>query len=334
MAAMEQILQVKKKAQTDLMKKNNVIGVGVGFKETKKQTTGDLSLVILVTNKLGASRLAGKDVIPEEIDGIATDVKAVGQIVIHKSRKDRWRPAPSGVSIGHEYITAGTFGAVVRDNATNKKLILSNNHVLANSNEARKKDAIVQPGPIDGGRVPQDLIAELERFVPIIFEKSESNCSIAKAAAGSANFIARLLGSKSRLTASRMDTTVNEVDAAVAIPWGDGIEDEILDIGLVAGVRDPELELAVKKSGRTTGLTKGKITMLNTMVQVGYGDGKFAIFDNQIITTDMSEAGDSGSLLVEADTNKAVGLLFAGSTEVTVYCPIQRVMELLEINFG
>ncbi len=334
MATIEQILEVKKRDQENLRKKMNVTGVGIGFKEAKNKTTGQLSLVVLVTKKLDPSQLPSQDLIPAEIDGIVTDVKAVGHIVIHKSRMDRWRPAPPGVSIGHEFITAGTFGAVVRDNATNKKLILSNNHVLANSNEARKKDAIVQPGPSDGGRAPQDLIAELERFVPIVFEKSDSSCSIAKSVAGSANFIARLLGSKSQLTANRMDTTLNEVDAAVAVPWGDSIEDEILDIGLVTGVREPELELPVKKSGRTTALTNGKITALNTMVQVGYGNGKSALFENQIVTTDMSQPGDSGSLLVEADTNKAVGLLFAGSDEVTIHCPIKRVMELLQINFG
>lgn len=334
MPAIEQILAVKNKTQAGLMKKKNVIGVGIGFKETKNQASGTLSLVILVTRKMDFSKLEAPDLIPAEIDGVPTDVKAVGRIVIHKFRTDRWRPAPPGVSIGQEFITAGTFGAVVRDNATNKKLILSNNHVLANSNEARKGDSIVQPGPADGGRAPQDLIAMLERFVPIVFEKSDSTCSIARSVAGSANFIARLLGSKSRLTASRMNTTLNEVDAAVASPWGDSIEDEILDIGLVTGVRDPELDLPVKKSGRTTGLTTGKITTLNTMVQVGYGDGKTALFENQIVTTDMSEPGDSGSLLVEADTNSAVGLLFAGSDKVTVHCPIRRVMELLAVNFG
>lgn len=335
MVSIEQISQATNKIQASLLKKKNVTGVGIGFKETNGKLTTELSLVVLVTEKMESSQLASKDLIPAAIEGITTDVKAVGRIVIHKLRTDRWRPAPPGVSIGHEYITAGTFGAVVRDNATNKKLILSNNHVLANSNDARNGDTIVQPGRVDGGNAPQDLIARLERFVPIVFETSNDNtCSIARGVAGIANFAARLLGSRSRLMTFRMDTTINEVDAAVAAPWGNSIEDEILEIGKVTGVRDIELEMPVKKSGRTTGLTKGKITTLNVKVQVGYGNGKTAWFENQIITTDMSEPGDSGSLLVHADTNEAVGLLFAGSDKVTVHCPIRRVMELLEINFG
>lgn len=335
MATMEQILGLKKREQTDLMKKKNVTGVGIGFKHTGGKSTGELSLVILVTKKMDRTQLENKDIIPPEIDNIKTDVKEVGRIVIHKSRKDRWRPAPPGVSIGHEYITAGTFGAVVLDNATNKKLILSNNHVLANSNSASIGDNIIQPGYADGGRSPQDRIASLERFVPIIFEKSDdTTCFIANGVAGIANTIARIMGSKSQLKAFRADQAPNEVDAAVATPWGDSIKDEILEIGFVTETTTPELDMPVKKSGRTTGLTTGTITELNALVQVGYGDGKTALFENQIITTDMSEPGDSGSLLVDAEANKAVGLLFAGSDEVTVHCPINRVLELLDIHIG
>jgi hypothetical protein len=335
MATIEQILEVKKKVQTDLMKKKNVNGIGIGFKETGGKKTGELSLVILVTRKIDRARLESKDIIPLEIDNVKTDVKEVGRIVIHKSRTDRWRPAPPGVSIGHYAITAGTFGAVVLDNTTNKKLILSNNHVLANSNDAEIGDNIIQPGYADGGRSPQDRIGNLERFITIIFEKSgDTTCSIANGVAGMTNAIARMLGSKSQLAAFRADPTPNEVDAAVATPWGDSIKDEILEIGFVTDITEPQLDMRVKKSGRTTGLTKGSITELNAMVQVEYGDGKTALFENQIITTNMSEPGDSGSLLVEAETNKAVGLLYAGSDEVTVHCPIQRVVELLDIHFG
>ena len=90
----------------------------------------------------------------------------------------------------------------------------------------------------------------------------------------------------------------------------------------------------VMVTSRGNYLTEGTITELNATVQVGYGGGKTALFENQIVTTNMSEPGDSGSLLVEAETNKAVGLLYAGSDEVTVHCPINRVLELLDIHFG
>lgn len=338
MTPIEQVLQVKKKVNWKLMKKMNVTGVGIGYKETEGKLTGEVGLVVLVKRKIALSQLASKDTVPKEIQGIYTDVKAVGDIMIHKSRTSRWRPAQPGVSIGHLYITAGTFGAVVRDATTNKRLILSNNHVLANSNDARKGDSVLQPGPADGGYAPQDRIADLERYIPIHFEgggDDDTICSIAKGAAGVANLISKILGSKSRLMPIRIEQAPNEVDAAVAKPISESvIKDEILDIGLVSGVREPELDLKVKKSGRTTSVTEGKITTLSATVKVGYGGGKEALFENQFLTNKMSSPGDSGSLLLEAETNRAVGLLYAGSEEITVYSPIMRVMELLDIKFG
>ena len=87
-----------------------------------------------------------------------------------------------GISIGHYSITAGTFGAVVRDAATNARLILSNNHVLANSNSGSKGDTILQPGRYDGGKDPQDRIAELERFVTINWKGGDGGGVVARSA--------------------------------------------------------------------------------------------------------------------------------------------------------
>jgi len=229
---------------------------------------------------------------------------------------------------------------VVRDVSSNTKLILSSNHILANWNNAQIGDAILHPSPIAGGIMPQDKIAELERFIYIYFEgdgdeNGEGICPIAKGVTGIANFIANILGSKSRLIPMRIDQTANEVDAAVAKPLNDDdITDIIPDIGVVNDACDPELGMKVKKWGRTTGITEGIIEALNVTIQIGFGGGRTAIFKNQIVTSKMSQPGDSACLLVESSTNKAVGLLLAGSEETTVYSPIKRVMELLNINFG
>ena len=65
------------------------------------------------------------------------------------------RPLRIGASIGHFKITAGTLGGFVRSRDDSTMLILSNNHVLANENKAKKGDAIIQPGPFDGGQDPR-----------------------------------------------------------------------------------------------------------------------------------------------------------------------------------
>jgi hypothetical protein len=73
---------------------------------------------------------------------------------------------------------------------------------------------------------------------------------------------------------------------------------------------------------------------LNVKIQIGFGGGTTAIFKNQIVTSNMSQPGDSACLLVESSVNKAMGLLLAGSDTVTIFSPIKRILELLNINFG
>ena len=92
------------------------------------------------------------------------------------------------------------------------------------------------------------------------------------------------------------------------------------------------LGMAVRKSGRTTGFTTGQITVLDTTVSVSYGVGRTANFEGQFVSGPMSQGGDSGSLLVAADSLKAVGLLFAGSNQATIFNPIQDVLNLLQIE--
>ena len=72
-----------------------------------------------------------------------------GDIKTDIDRTKYIRPAPGGVSIGHKDITAGTLGMLVQDKETGEILILSNNHILANSNDAKIGDRIMQPGPHD-----------------------------------------------------------------------------------------------------------------------------------------------------------------------------------------
>jgi hypothetical protein len=258
----------------------------------------------------------------------------VGELKALQARTDRWRPAPGGVSIGHYQVTAGTLGTAVRDRSSGEQLILSNNHVLANSNEADSGDPILQPGAIDGGHTDSDTIAELARFIPIQFNLAPPSCGIASSVAGMANFLAKLIGSKHRLQAFYEDPlAVNQVDAAVARPVSaTDISTEVLDIGEVSGTVEPALGMAVRKSGRTTAFTTGQITVLDASVTVNYGQNRAALFEGQIVTSPMSQGGDSGSLLVAGESLVGVGLLFAGSNQATIHNSIQNVLEALDID--
>jgi len=111
------------------------------------------------------------------------------------------------------------------------------------------------------------------------------------------------------------------------------ISGEIIDIGVITGTKSATINMKVRKSGRTTGTTTGIIEMLDGTVDVGYGGSLVATFENQIIANYMSNPGDSGSLVVDGTAPLAVGLLFAGSDTTTVINPIDRVLDLLNVNF-
>src|SRR5262249_214479 len=115
----------------------------------------------------------------------------------------------------------------------------------------------------------------------------------------------------------------------------------ILEIGtLSASTVAASVGQAVKKSGRTTGLTRGTISALNATVTVGYETECGATAFNKTSTgqiivgqrrSSFLNSGDSGSLMVEdvATNPRAVGLLFAGSSTSAVANPIGDVLSFL-----
>jgi hypothetical protein len=334
MAERAAVRRVKETYKEAIMSKPNVIGVGTGFKVSKGVQTSELCIITLVRQKMPLEGLSPQAVVPKSVDGVLTDVVEIGDVKAQQSPTDRWRPAPGGVSIGHYKITAGTLGTVVRDRDSGDRLILSNNHVLANSNEATAGDLILQPGTADGGTTSSDVIAHLERFCPIEFSQEPGTCSLASSFAEIGNLIASLLGSKHRVQTIRANPqATNLVDCAVARPVNDGdVLDEILNIGVVSGTLDATLGMSVRKSGRTTGLTTGTISVVDATISVSYGVGRVATFENQLVAGPMSQGGDSGSLVVAGDSLKAVGLLFAGSDQSTIFNPIQAVLDCLNIT--
>jgi len=318
----------------EFLAKKNVVGVGIGYKTIHGKKTDTPSVVTMVRKKEALFNIPPDDRIPRFAKGlIQTDVLEVGNIKA-LSYTNKERPAPGGVSIGHYRITAGTFGTLVRDANTGQVLILSNNHVLANSNDASLGDPILQPGPIDGGQPGKDTIGTLLRFVPIDFNLEGGTCPWAELYAKFGNAVAQLFNSQHRVkTYSFRPQAVNHVDAAVATPYRNtDVKPDILNIGVVNGVVPAFLGQEVRKTGRTTEYTEGTIELIDATVQVQYGEGKIATFEKQLISGYMSKGGDSGSLLVEKNSLRAVGLLYAGSDQVTIYNPIAYVLDALEIT--
>lgn len=220
--------------------------------------------------------------------------------------RNRVRPAMGGYSVGHYRVTAGTIATCCYDlspfpSIPGRYYILSNNHVLANSNNSRIGDPILQPGRFDGGTYPGDLIGRLARYVPIKFHTPTTR-------------------------------PLNYVDAAIAEGNFHDLSREVYWGGYVKDLYTaPKVNDIVQKTGRTTGFTTGKVTNINGTVDVNYGSGRIARFRNQIITTRMGAPGDSGSLVMNRD-EAAMGLLFAGSSTRTIINNILLVQLLLKVR--
>jgi len=256
--------------------------------------------------------------VPLDLEGVPVTVRVTGRIMALSDPTKRQRPAPLGYSVGHPAITAGTIGARVRD-ALGRVYILSNNHVLAHTNDASIGDPAYQPGPFDGGTAA-DQIATLNDFQTISFTANASNTMDAAIALSSAAVL----------------DNATPADAGYGMPssriYGDADGDGLFDD------RNALLGVNVQKYGRTTRHTHGQITGVNATVTVCYaGSGfvctKSARFVDQLIISPgaFSGGGDSGSLIVTDDGNlNPVALLFAGSGTVT----IGNRIDLVLLRFG
>jgi hypothetical protein len=224
------------------------------------------------------------------------------------------RPIELGVSggnasdIANGFCCSGTLGALVTDGR--RQFILSNTHVFAgdvvpggNNRISAVGDDVDQSGLVDVScqYIANDIVADVADWAPF----------------GQFNIDAALA-----------EVRVGQVRS-------DG---SILEIGTPANTTVPAfVGQAVKKSGRTTGLTRSSISSLNATVAVGYTDecagGSFNVtYTGQILISNRSSrflnSGDSGSLMVEdvATNPRAVGLLYAGSSSIAVANPIDVVL--------
>jgi hypothetical protein len=257
--------------------------------------------------------------VPAALDGVPARAEVTGQFVAFSDPTTRQRPAPLGFSVGHPAITAGTIGARVVD-ASGNRYILSNNHVLANSNAATLGDAALQPGPYDGGTTA-DQIGTLAAFKPIVFTSTATNTIDAAIALSNTNDLGN---------ATPADDGYGAPSGTI---WGDANADGVFDN------KSALLGLNVQKYGRTTKLTTGQITGINATVTICY-QGTFiclksARFVDQIIIEPgtFSDGGDSGSLIVTNDGNRnPVALLFAGSSTQTIANRIDLVLNEFDVD--
>ena len=181
------IRPVKERVEDDLLSRPGVVGVDINEKVSNGRPTGELAIVVYVTQKKPKDKLKAGELIPARIDGIPTDVKEE-RIELHASRAEllempfvdatKDTTLHGGISIGPcrsvhldppdvptsgNYIFVGTLGAIVTDRALKATMALTNFHVACVDNNWAAGDAMCQPGRNDGGSCPTDTFGSLTR---------------------------------------------------------------------------------------------------------------------------------------------------------------------------
>jgi hypothetical protein len=230
---------------------------------------------------------------------------------------------------------SGTLGALIED-GSGRQYLLSNNHVLAQSDHADVGDAIVQPGLIDNNCTPNGDGAgtlpagSLTAWLPLKAAQTNADAAIAQVASHTVDPTGSIL----ELGARQADGTLAAAPPGISSTGGKG--------------EAAELHLRVAKSGRTTGLTCGGVSAISVDVSVDYyrdcAETKpylTKVFANQlgISGNRFSDAGDSGALVVDADNAEPVGLYFAGGTDASgvgqgMANPVGEVLSELSTQVG
>jgi endonuclease G len=297
----------------------NVMFVDFGWRERGGTLVEDeLCVRVHVVEKIGAPALAAaieagttRGQIPDEIAGFRVD-RPQGAYGLHQWFGRRWwrrrranprasriAPMQGGISISnaHRYVY-GTLGGPVIDRETGARMILSNWHVLAGDWRARPGWPIYQPGQGDGGS-RMDEVATFSR-----------------------------------------DAMSSSLDAAIAELSGSRqlINDQF-DLEPVTGVDWAQLGMEVVKSGRRTGVTYGRVTGVEGTARMNYS-GVNRLIRNVVPSTprrpltQVSAGGDSGSLWLQEETMRAVGLHFAGGDhpERALAIDMQPVLDALNVD--
>jgi hypothetical protein len=313
-ARLQPVFEAQNRHNERLMAIDNVLAVA-----TTLDANGEPAIAIYTETEL-----AKRGDLPYSIEGLPVITEAVGRIVAMKGgggggsnpRVIQTPPVKMGTSGGWRYDLAngyccgGTLGSLIQIGST--KYVLSNWHVLysdivsgGNNRVASAGDPVIQPALID------------------------VNCN-----ANNAQNVATLVNNGGSLPSANVDAGIAAVISGMVDETG-----AILNIGTISSSTvAASLNQAVKKMGRTTGLSRSSVNGLNASVSIAYdnecagGSAFTKTFTGQIFINNRGSkflaGGDSGSLMVEDVTTnpRAVGLLYAGSSSIAVANPIGHVL--------
>ncbi|MDX9758957.1 MAG: hypothetical protein RBU27_07330 [Bacteroidota bacterium] len=317
-------MDVQNRNTERFMAKHGVVGTGTGLDEE-----GNPAVIIFTERELGKGIPTSIDGIPviEQVVGVVEPVAGGGKTKSTASKTKSTaakpksssasslattarhpRPAPIGISTSNYYdCGAGTIGVRVRggDNV----YALSCNHVWGRLNAAQPGESILQPGSGDVACAQNttDIIGQIAGLEPIVHLSTASNV----------------------MDATMMLTSTAEL--------GNGTPTDGYGIPSSTPV-DPVVGMSVQKYGRTTGLTKGKISAINVTIGINYGYGTARFVDQIAIAparknSSFVEGGDSGSLVVtDNSTASPIGMIFAKSGSIAYANPIKPILTRFNVT--
>jgi hypothetical protein len=250
-------------------------------------------------------------------------------------RRERFTRLAGGISVGSINITAGTLSGLFKDLTDGNPVIVSNWHVFRGD---PGKTPIVQPGPYDNGKDPDDRIGILKRYVPLDrYGKMPWWKRILCLLFG---WLLEewCLASKEPNYVDCACATFEPYDKNRTIQKGVYLDDGTIIYPKNSHPGDNIVNAKVWKAGRTTGVTTGTVIDDSAKVKVWYGD-RYIIFEDQILVQADCKGGDSGSpvFLMKGDKPSGedafIGLLFAGGAGFFVACKYKHIKELLKVSW-
>ena len=325
-----QVLQAQEYNEERLLDLPAVIGVASGPRMRRGRATRELCVQVFVERKRPLESIGAPERVPETVpaaaetaDTVRTDVIEITRPVEHQDTT-RYRPVQGGSSIGPESsVSAGTLGGWACDNTDDAVVLLTNNHVISGLDTMPAARRVVQPGRLDGGALPADVIGTLKRHVALATVANPPGTPL---------------------------PAVTAVDAAIGtidVDW----DDDVLQIApAIFELQAPTVNMDVQKRGRTTRLTtNGQVFSVNGTFTINYRNGtRLGRVGNTFVirSTDgnvFSRPGDSGSLIFNQregrlrGTQPVVGLLYAGGAfadgrPFTLACDINAVFGAMNLT--
>jgi len=273
----ERIIEVFKTYGPELLNLQNVISIGIGIKSVNGEFTDQLAIVVDVKKKLPKDLIVESQLVPKEFYGFLTDVYEPGEIILCED-DTKYRPMVGGCRISVKKsileVNYGTMGIILRniDTAPSPECYVGLSCQHVTRNQ---NEEVYQP----------DV-----RWNP--FEYPDGVVAM-------------------QVNNEYADASLISIEADCEIAKIIGIDQKITGIYKITP-QDVANGYYVQKRGVTTGLTKGRVYKIYSMVkgendEIKYIDEIYIMPNN--LKRNFAEKGDSGSVVVN-ENNQLVGLLY------------------------